>query len=70
MTSNEYFTYSIRHGLLKKLYWYTSTMTINPSNSEYVTIKDNKVYVDVDGTQTLLEDADPSRPIFIPSDFL
>ena len=70
MTSNEYFTYSIRHGLLKKLYWYTSTMTINPSNSEYVSIKDNKVYVDVDGTQTILEDADPSRPIFIPSDLI
>lgn len=67
MTINEYFKYAVLNGLLNKLDWYFTVMTIPISDildNEYISVKDGNYYVKIDNGTAQITGIDTKEPLF------
>lgn len=66
MTSNEYFLYALKNGLIYKLAWYYSVMAFlekGKTENEYIGIRNNKYYVKIEDNLVEISNIKTSRPL-------
>lgn len=68
MLRSDYLKYSFNKELPMKLDWYLSVLSLEPTDSPYLKIENNKYYVMVNYVYEEIEDTTVDKPLFIPSD--
>lgn len=68
MTNLDYFKYCLKNDCMLKLAWYYSVLGINPKNSTYVEVIDNKYYVKINNENVLIDNVNTDRPLLSYSD--
>lgn len=65
MINTDYLKYALRVGLPKRLKFFFSTMSLNPTDNDYLVIRDNKYYVKIGSKEELITNIDSSRPLLL-----